>query len=65
MAIHESIRDGSERQQELLEELEVLPPAQRARRLAIAGATDRPEQDEDDLDDADRDQLVDRVHMRP
>jgi superfamily II DNA/RNA helicase len=61
MAIYESIRRRLERQQELLKELEVLSPAQRARRLAqLQGRITDLEQDEDDLDDADRDLLADR-----
>jgi len=60
MAIHESIRRRLQKQQELLEELESLPPAQRAKRLAqLQGCLIDAEQDEDDLDDAERDQLVD------
>lgn len=59
-AIHESIRRRLERQQTLLEELEVLPPSQRARRLAqLQGRLTDVEQDEDDLDDAARDELAD------
>ena len=58
-AIHESIRRRLEKQQELLAELEDLPPAQRARRLAqLQGRLTDAEQDEDDLDDAARDQLT-------
>jgi superfamily II DNA or RNA helicase len=58
-AIHESIRRRLERQQTLLQELEDLPPAQRARRLAqLQGRLTDVEQDEDDLDDATRDQLA-------
>ena len=61
MAIYESIRRRLERQQDLLKELEDLPPAQRARRLAqLQGRLADVEQDEDDLDDAERDQLVDQ-----
>jgi superfamily II DNA or RNA helicase len=61
MAIYESIRRRSERQQDLLAELEDLTPAQRARRLAqLQGRIADGEQDEDDLDDAERDQLVDQ-----
>ncbi len=61
MAIYESIRRRLERQQELLKELEVLSPAQRARRLAqLQGRISDLEQEEDDLDDADRDLLADR-----
>ena len=60
MAIDESIRRRLERQQDLLEELEDLPPAQRAKRLGpIQGRLADAEQDEDDLDDAERDLLVD------
>ena len=60
MAIHESLRRRLERQQELLRELEELPPAQRARRLAqLQGRLTDVEQEEDDLDDSDRDRLVD------
>jgi superfamily II DNA or RNA helicase len=59
-AIHESLRRRLQKQQELLEELEGLSPAQRARRLAaIQGRLPDAEQDEDDLDDAARDQVVD------
>ena len=48
------------KQQDLLEELEALSPTQRARRLAaIQGRLVDTEQEEDDLDDAARDQLVD------
>jgi hypothetical protein len=58
-AIHESIRRRLERQQALLQELEALPPGQRARRLAqLQGRLADAEQDEDDLDDVARDQLA-------
>src|SRR5437667_10932317 len=61
-AIFESIRRRLERQQDLLKELEDLPPAQRARRLAqLQGRLMDVEQDEDDLDDADRDRLRDQT----
>jgi superfamily II DNA or RNA helicase len=61
MAIYESIRRRLERQQDLLKELADLPPAQRARRLAqLQGRLADVEQDEDDLDEAERDQLADR-----
>jgi superfamily II DNA or RNA helicase len=61
MAIYESIRRRLERQQTLLKELEDLTPAQRARRLAqLQGRLADGEQDEDDLDDAERDQLADQ-----
>jgi superfamily II DNA or RNA helicase len=59
-AIHESLRRRLQKQQELLEELEGLSPAQRARRLAaIQGRLPDSEQDEDDLDDTARDQVID------
>lgn len=60
MAIHESIRRRKERQEELLKELEDLPPAQLAKRLALLqGRAVDAEQDEDDLDDEARDRLAD------
>lgn len=60
MAIYESIRRRLQKQQELLEELENLPPAQRAKRLAqLQGRLTDVEQEEDDLDDAERDLLAD------
>lgn len=59
-AIHESLRRRLEKQTTLLEELERLPPAQRAKRLAaIQGRLFDAERDEDDLDEAERDALVD------
>lgn len=59
-AIHESLKRRLKKLQDLLEELEALSPAQRSRRLLTiqAGGGDA-EQDEDDLDDAERDQLLD------
>src|SRR5579875_221614 len=61
MAIYESIRRRLEKQQDLLKELEDLPPNQRARRLAqLQGRLADVEQEEDDLDDADRDRLADQ-----
>jgi len=59
-AIHESLKRRLKKQQGLLEELETLPPAQQAQRLDLLRrrATDN-ELDEDDLDDAGRDSLVD------
>jgi len=60
MAIHESIRRRLEKQQALLKELQDLTPAQRAKRLAqLQGRITDAEQDEDDLDDAARDLLID------
>lgn len=59
-AIHESLKRRLRKQQDLFEELEALSPTQRARRLAaIQGCLVDTEQEEDDLDDAARDQLVD------
>jgi len=59
-AIHESLKRRLRKQQDLLEELDALSPTQRARRLAvIQGRLVDAEQEEDDLDDAARDQLVD------
>jgi SNF2 family DNA or RNA helicase len=61
-AICESLRRRLERQESLLKELEDLPPAQRARRLAqLQGYFPDAEQDEDDLDDEIRDRLADEV----
>jgi len=59
-AIYESIRRRLEKQEGLLRELEDLPFAQRARRLAqLQGRLPDSEQDEDDLDEASRDRLTD------
>ncbi len=59
-AIHESLKRRLKKQEGLLEELEGLTPDQRAKRLAaLQGRRSDAEQDEDDLDDAERDQLVD------
>ncbi len=58
-AIHESLKRRLQKQQELLEELEALFASQRARRLsAIQGRLPDVEQEEDDLDESARDQLV-------
>jgi superfamily II DNA or RNA helicase len=58
-AIHESLARRLKKLQDLLEELEALPPSQRAKRLAqMQGRAADVEQDEDDLDDAARDQLL-------
>ncbi|MDH7515184.1 MAG: helicase-related protein [Bacteroidota bacterium] len=58
-AIHESLKRRLKKQEEFLQELEGLTPAQRAKRLAaLQGRMPDVEQDEDDLDDALRDQLV-------
>jgi len=65
-AIHESLKRRLKKQQELLDELEGLPPAERARRLAVLqGRLIDTEQDEDDLDDTVRDQLVDEYTAAP
>src|ERR1043166_6312893 len=60
-AIFESLKRRLAKQGRLLEELESLPPSQRARRLAqLQGRiVDDAEQDEDDLDETERDQLAD------
>jgi superfamily II DNA or RNA helicase len=60
-AIYQSLGRRLEKQSKLLEELELLPPAQRARRIAqLQGRiVDDVEQDEDDLDEAERDLLAD------
>ena len=61
-AIHESLIRRRTRLRELVDELDNLPPAQRARRLAQAsGQVADVEQDEDDLDDASRDCLIDET----
>jgi len=59
-AIHESLKRRLKKQQDFLDELEGLSPAQRAKRLAaLQGRLPDAEQDEDDLDEEVRDQLVD------
>ncbi len=59
-AIHESLKRRLKKQQDLVDELEGLSPAQRAKRLAaLQGRLPDAEQEEDDLDDEVRDQLVD------
>ncbi|HPC95486.1 MAG TPA: DEAD/DEAH box helicase, partial [Sedimentisphaerales bacterium] len=59
-AIHESLQRRAKKQQALLDELEALPPAQRSRKLAtLQGRLVDAERDEDDLDDTDRDVLID------
>jgi superfamily II DNA or RNA helicase len=59
-AIFESLKRRLDKQCKLLEELELLSPAQRARRLAIKqGRLPDSELDEDDLDEEARDILVD------
>ena len=59
-AIHESLKRRLQKQHDLLEELEGLPPTQRCRRLAqLQGRLVDAEQEEDDLDDRDKDTLID------
>jgi SNF2 family DNA or RNA helicase len=59
-AIFESIKRRLEKQRKLLDDLELLSPVQRTRRLAqIQGRLVDQELEEDDLDDAARDALVD------
>ena len=61
-AIHESLRRRRKKLDDLLRELEELSPARRARRLAqLQGLLSDAEQDEDDLDEAARDALVDEA----
>ncbi len=59
-AIYESLRRRLERLRRLLEELEALPSSQRVRYLErLRGRLEDAEQDEDDLDDVARDELLD------
>ncbi len=59
-AIHESLKRRLKKQEDLLKELEGLPPAERTRRLAaLQGRLTDTEQEEDDIDDLFCDQLVD------
>ena len=61
-AICESLRRRRKKLDDLLRELEGLSPAQRARRLAqLQGRLSDTEQDEDDLDEAARDVLIDEA----
>ena len=61
-AIHESLRRRQKKLHDLLREFEGLSPAQRARRLAmLQGRLLDSEQDEDDLDEAARDELLDEA----
>ena len=62
MAIYQSLQRRLGKQKDLLQELEALSPAQRTKRLAqLQGRVSDAEQDEDDLDDAQRDLLVDET----
>jgi hypothetical protein len=59
MAICQSLFRRLDKQKTLLEELEALSPAQRAKRLAlIQGRPTDTEQEEDDLDESQRDLLI-------
>jgi SNF2 family DNA or RNA helicase len=59
-AIYESLQRRLEKQKDLLEEISALPPAQRAKRLAqLQGRLVDAELDEDDLDEDQKDTLVD------
>ena len=59
-AIHESLRRRQRKLDDLLRELEGMSPAQRSRRLAqLRGQLPDTEQDEGDLDDPARDELID------
>ena len=61
-AIHESLLRRRTRLEDLVQELERLSPAQRAKRLAqLSGRLADAEQDEDDLDEASRDALIDEA----
>ncbi len=61
-AIHESLLRRRTRLGALVEELDRLPPARRAKRLAqISGRVADAEQDEDDLDEAAREALIDET----
>ena len=61
-AIHESLLRRRTRLEDLVEELDRLPPARRAKRLAqLTGRLADSEQDEDDLDEASRDALIDEA----
>jgi superfamily II DNA or RNA helicase len=62
MAIFQSLNRRLGKQKDLLQELESLSPAQRAKRLAqLQGRVSDTEQEEDDLDDSQRDLLVDET----
>ena len=61
-AIHESLRRRQTKLDDLLRELEGVSPSQRSRRLAqLRGRLSDAEQDEDDLDEAARDELIDEA----
>ncbi len=61
-AIYESFKRRLRRQEDLLEELEKLPPDKQRKRLAeLRGAVIDDEREEDDLDEGERDELVDEM----
>ncbi|MXY51427.1 MAG: DUF3883 domain-containing protein [Gammaproteobacteria bacterium] len=61
-AIHQSLGRRHQKLDDLIRELDALPPAQRARRLAqLQGRLSDSEQDDDDLDEASRDALIDEA----
>ncbi len=63
-AIHESIKRRLRKQQVLLDELEVLPPKQRARKIALLqGRLEDVEQDDSDLDEETKDELLDEFSV--
>jgi SNF2 family DNA or RNA helicase len=62
MAIHESLVRRLDKQKQLLDDLEALPPAQRSKRLAqLQGRLADTEQEEDDLDETQLDLLLDET----
>ena len=59
-AIHESLKRRLNKQETLLEELRALTPSERRKKLlALQGRISDAEQDDDDLDDKARDELMD------
>ncbi|MEM3059154.1 MAG: helicase-related protein [Methanomassiliicoccales archaeon] len=61
-AIYESLKRRLKRQEDLLEELQKLPPDRQRKRLAeLRGAIVDEEREEDDLDEKERDELVDEI----
>jgi len=58
-AIHESLKRRLQKQQSLLDELQTLSPAQRNRKLALLQGRLPDAEQEEDLDEAERDYLVD------
>ena len=61
-AIYESLKRRLKRQEDLLEELQKLPQDRQRKRLAeLRGAIIDDEREEDDLDERERDELVDEI----